>query len=134
MLNHSSTFITTLSENYNPTLSGELNADNNTIYFTPQTITGDGTTTLDLRRGNKINFTFGEQNETFVFTDPGGACNITIKLEQDAVAGGRTITWPGSITWLNDTAPTLLTATGATDIVTLYYDGSNYWGSYGAFV
>ena len=49
-----------------------------------------------------------------------------LKIIQDG-SGSRTITWPATVKWPNGTGPTLSTAAGAVDIVTLYYDGTNYY-------
>jgi hypothetical protein len=48
--------------------------------------------------------------------------------------GGFTATWPTSgvsVKWVGGTAPVLSTAAGAIDIVSFYYNGTNYYGSYG---
>ena len=46
---------------------------------------------------------------------------------QDSV-GSRTATFPASVKWAGGTAPTLTTtATTGTDILTLFYDGTNYF-------
>jgi hypothetical protein len=100
----------------------------NTIGFTLQTATGDGTTTIDWTNGNKFKFTFGAQNETFTFTAPSNPCSLTLILVQDGT-GSRTATWPASVLWAGGTAPTLSTAANAVDIVSFIYDGTNYYGS-----
>ena len=100
-----------------------------TIGFLIQSATGDGTTTVDWRHGNKFNFQFGAFNETFTFTDPDEPCNLILKLTQDSV-GSRTVTWPASVKWPGGVAPTLTTtATTGVDIISLYFDGTNYYGS-----
>lgn len=42
-------------------------------------------------------------------------------------AGSFTVTWP-TIKWAGGVAPTLSTAVGAEDIITLYYNGTSYYG------
>lgn len=44
--------------------------------------------------------------------------------------GSYTITWPVSVLWSGGTAPTLTTTVGKTDIVTLFHDGTNFYGTY----
>jgi hypothetical protein len=57
---------------------------------------------------------------------------ITLILRQDAT-GSRTVTWPGSVSWVTGTAPTLKTAANAVDVITLFtVDGGTTWG--GAYV
>ena len=111
-----------------PELSQELNAGLNTIGFTMQTATGDGTTTIDWKLGNKFKFTFGAFNETFTFTAPTNPCAVQLILVQDGV-GSRTATWPATVKWPGGTAPTLSTAAGAIDIISLVWDGAAYYGS-----
>lgn len=65
------------------------------------------------------------------FGAPAGPTNLVLKVTQGGT-GSYTITWPGTVKWPNGgSAPTLSTAVGAIDIITLYYDGTNYYGSYG---
>ena len=95
--------------------------------FTQQTATGDGTTTVDWTVGNKFYFTFGAFNEVFTFTAPSNECNLLLVLEQDGV-GGRTATFPVTVFWAGGVAPTLSLGVGDVDIITFYYDGTNYFG------
>lgn len=69
-------------------------------------------------------------NCTFTFVDPNGPTNMLVRLVQDAT-GGRTVTWPASVKWPGGTAPTLSTAANAIDIVSFYFDGTNYYGQAG---
>jgi hypothetical protein len=64
---------------------------------------------------------------TLTFASPGAGMTAKLKLTQDGT-GSRTVTWP-TIKWAGGAAPTLSTAAGAIDIVSLYYDGSAYYGS-----
>ena len=118
-----------ISEDTTPQLGGEMDAGAHSIGFTNQTATGDGTTTIDWKLGNKFAFTFGAFNEIFTFTAPTKPGNFLLKLVQDAT-GSRTATWPATVKWPGGTAPTLTTtaATG-TDIISLYWDGTNYFGT-----
>lgn len=115
----------------NISMSGELGAEfdagDNTIGFTQQSQTGDGTTTIDWKLGNKDFHTFGSQNETFVFTAPTNPCNILLVLKQDST-GSRTVSWPAAVKWTGGTAPTLTTAANSIDIISFYYDGTSYYG------
>lgn len=114
-------------EDTTPELGGEMDAGAHTIGFTQQSQTGDGTTTIDWKLGNKDFHTFGAQNETFVFTAPTNPCNILLVLKQDST-GSRTVTWPAAVKWPGGTAPTLTTAGNSIDIIAFYYDGTSYYG------
>jgi len=114
-------------EDTTPQLGGELDAQAHSIGFTQQSATGDGTTTIDWKLGNKFYFTFGAQNDTFTFTAPSKPCNLILVLKQDGT-GSRTATWPVSVKWAGKVAPTLTTDGNAVDIISFYYDGTNYHG------
>jgi len=49
-------------------------------------------------------------------------------LKQDGT-GSRLATWPAAVLWPDGTAPTLSTGANDIDIVSFYYDGTNYFGN-----
>jgi hypothetical protein len=120
--------LASIVQDTSPALGGELNAGANSIGFTMQTATGTGATTINWKLGNKFKFTFGAQNNTFTFTAPTKPCSLTLMLIQDSV-GSRLATWPASVKWPGGTAPTLTTTANAVDIISILYDGTNYFGS-----
>ena len=65
---------------------------------------------------------------TLTFSNPIAGANYGIKITQGGV-GSYTITWP-TILWANGTPPVLSTGVGKVDLVNLYYDGTNYLGSW----
>lgn len=97
-------------------------------YFDAEVDNGNSGTekTIDWTAGNKQKITLTD-NCTFTFTAPSGVCNLILKVVQDGT-GSRTITWPSSVKWVSGTAPTLSTSANAIDIVSFYYDGTNYFG------
>ena len=107
--------------------TGELDMNAGSVGFTLQSTTGDGTTTIDWKLGNKFKFTFGAQNETFTFTAPTNPCTLMLTLIQDAT-GSRTVTWPATVKWAGGIAPTLTTTANARDKVALDWDGAQYDG------
>jgi len=111
-----------------PVLEGEMNAGANSIGFTLQTATGDGSTTIDWTDGNKVKFTFGALNETLTFTDPSYSCAVQIILVQDSI-GSRTITWPSGIKWAGKEEPELSTDPDSEDIISFVFDGTSYYGA-----
>ena len=56
----------------------------------------------------------------------GGA--YLLKVVQGATPG--TVTWPVAVKWGAAGTPTLSNVTGKIDIINLYYDGTNYYGTY----
>lgn len=82
--------------------------------------------TIDWTAGNKQKSTLTD-NVTFTFTEPAGPCSLILKLVQDA-GGTNTVAWPADVLWAGGTPPTI-TATGdAIDVVTFYYDGTDFYG------
>jgi len=122
------TGISNIVEDTTPELGGELNAGAHSIGFTLQTDSGIGEKTIDWKLGIKFKFTFGEDNVTFIFTAPSNPCNLLLMLVQDG-NGSRTITWPITVKWPAGTKPTLTTTGNAVDIITFFWDGTNYHGA-----
>jgi len=120
-------FLEDLVDDTTPDLGGELDAGVHSIGFTLQTATGDGTTTIDWRLGNKFRFTFGSQNDTFTFTAPTNPCTLMLTLIQDGT-GSRTATFPATVKWAGGIEPTLTTTAGARDKIALDWDGTQYDG------
>lgn len=85
------------------------------------------TETVDWGNGNHQAVTLDE-NLTFTFIDPAGPGGFTMKLTQD-VTGTNTVTWPASVLWEGDVAPTITVTGDAVDLVSFYFDGTNYIGS-----
>ena len=84
--------------------------------------------TIDWNNGNKQRSTLDE-NVTYTFTDPPGPANLVLRIIQDAGAG-NTVTWPASVEWEGGTAPTISAGSNAIDIISLYHDGTAYYGSF----
>lgn len=120
-------FMTDLVDDPDPDLGGEMDAGAHTIGFTLQTDTGTGEKTIDWKLGNKMKFTFGAGNVTFIFTAPTNPCTVMLTLVQDGV-GSRTITWPATVKWPGGIAPTLTTTANARDKIALDWDGTQYDG------
>jgi hypothetical protein len=89
--------------------------------------------TLDPSTANVFDVTLTAACTISLGTTPSGqACAITVILRQDAT-GGRTVTWPGSVSWISGSAPILQTAASAVDVVTLFtVDGGTSWGGIAA--
>ena len=85
--------------------------------------------TIDWTLGNKALVTMTD-NATLTFTAPSSACNVVLKVVQDAT-GSRTITWPAAAKWIGGVAPTLSTAASSVDIISFFFDGTNYYGAAG---
>ena len=65
---------------------------------------------------------------TLTFANPIAGANYQLEITQGGT-GSNTITWP-AIKWQNASSPTLSTGVGEIDIISLYYNGTSYFGSY----
>ena len=100
------------------------------VYFdaeTANTIGNGATGAIDWTVNQKQKVTITGTGITCNFTNPPGPCNLTLKVVQgdgsDVIAN-----WDGDIKWPSGTAPTLSTGNGAIDILSFYWDGTNYFG------
>ena len=87
------------------------------------------TTTLNWNSGNVQTITLASGNNTFTFSNPIAGGRYLLELKQPASGAAGTVTWPATVKWSGGAAPTLTTTNGQTDIVTLYYNGTNYAAS-----
>jgi hypothetical protein len=83
--------------------------------------------TLNWNNGQKQVITLTGNITSLTLTAPSGVGNFLLRIVQDAT-GTRTITWPSSVRWAGALAPVLSTAANAVDIITFYYNGTNYYG------
>lgn len=88
--------------------------------------TSSGTKNIDWNNAQKQYVTLGA-NTSFTFTAPPGPCNLLLRLVQDGT-GGRTGSWPASVKWPGGTAPTLSNGANSEDIVSFFYNGTDYYG------
>lgn len=82
---------------------------------------------IDWRTGHFHKLTLTD-DAVLSFVAPPGSCFVQLILIQD-VSGSRTVTWPASVLWPADTEPTLTTTGGDADLVSFFYDGTNYWAA-----
>lgn len=96
----------------------------------PTALTDGTTITWNVTTSSNATITIGATGRTLTITNPVAGEYYTVKVVQDAT-GSRTITtWPTGIKWAGGAAPTLSTAANAIDIISFYYDGTNYFGTY----
>lgn len=116
-------------------MSGDINFNNNdineikTATFNGEVDNGNSGTskTIDWTAGNKQKITT-TGSCTLTFTAPAGACNLLLRIVHEASATAYTYTWPGTVKFPGNTDPATTNTSGAVDIVSLYYDGTNYYG------
>jgi len=94
----------------------------------PQTISGiGGTVNIPFASGNIVELTLIAST---ILTFTGHVVGTYIFEIIQGGGGSYTITWPASVKWSGGTAPTLSTTVGKTDIVTLFHDGTYFYGTY----
>lgn len=120
-----------LVEDVTPELGGSLDCLNktiikaNTVTFNGEVAnTGVGAQTVDFATGQKQKFTITGAT-TITLDPPAGVGNFQLKL----INAGSSITWGTTILWVGGVEPTWSGA--GTDILTLYYDGTTYYGMAG---
>lgn len=85
------------------------------------------TYTLDWNDGQNQLITLTGNITTLTLTAPSaGVGKFLLRVVQGG-AGSFTITWPGTVLWPLGTAPTLSIGVGDVDIVTMYWNGTNYY-------
>jgi filamentous hemagglutinin family protein len=113
-----------------------LNAENfdvtnvKTVTFNQEFNNGNSTATatVDWTKALKQQITINAATATLTFTAPAGVSNLLLRVVQDAT-GGRLVTWPATVKWAGGAAPTLSTAANAVDVVSFFYNGTNYYGT-----
>jgi len=97
---------------------------------TVQTLSDGATITWTVANGGNAKVTLAGTGRILAIPDPTAGYTYTIEITQGS-GGSKTITtWPTGTTWATGTAPTLSTTAGDIDVVVLYYNGTNYRGTY----
>ena len=118
-------------------MPNSITRDHHNFYRTASFIVQSGTDTVSINwtLGNKYHLLM-ENNSTVTFaTNPTNPCNLLLKVQQGN-GGSKIITWAvtsGTIYWpgggiLDTDKPTLTTDDDETDILSFYFDGTNYFG------
>lgn len=96
-----------------------------------QTLTDGATVTWNHNLGLNAKVTLGG-NRTLAMSNPVSGSYGTLRVIQDAT-GSRTLTLPAGSKVINGGAGaiTLTTTANAIDVLTFYYDGTNYFWTYG---
>jgi hypothetical protein len=106
------------------TFQGDVKAKTYTL-TNPSAVNSTSNTTLDLSSGNVLELVL-ISNTNLAFTNPKVGTYI-IKIKQDAT-GNHLLTFP-TIKWSDQSAPTITAAANATDLITLIYDGTDFYAS-----
>lgn len=127
--------IESVSEDTSPTLGGDLSGGNfqvsnvkmtdyKEVIYTSGTTTG--TITPDVANGNVQSITLTGSITFNAFSNPEEGQSLTMIIKQPSSGGPHTLT--SSMSFAGGTN-TLSTANDAVDILTVLYDGTNYYAS-----
>ena len=87
-----------------------------------------GTVTVDFNNSNVQTLSLTSSISTLTKSNPIDGAVYTFQITQ-AGSGSYTIAWGTDVKWPGGTPPTLSTAVGAVDYVSLVYTGTNYYGN-----
>lgn len=113
------------------TMAGSLSLGGNELQnFTEQIVTATTGASYDIDWAAATLFELTLDNSpTITFSNLASGRSITLVLIQ-AGGGSQTVSWPASVDWPGGTAPTLSTAAGAVDVLTMFVrnDGTTVLG------
>jgi hypothetical protein len=118
-VNSAVTFNKSLTITKNLTVSG-----NTTLAATSETVTAVSALVIDCSTANYFTKTIANATNTFTFSNPPATGAFVFTLELTLTSGA--VTWPVSVKWPSDTAPTL--STGKTSLLTFVTsNGGTRW-------
>ena len=91
-------------------------------------VSAGATLTLNWNNGLSQGISLTVATCTFTLINPVTGRAYVLRLIQDGV-GGRQVSWPINVKWPGGTAP-ILSGISKVDLINLYYNGTNYYGSY----
>ena len=96
------------------------------IQYATTAISSTSTTNFDLSRGNVIQVNLATSIAEITFTNEAVGTYL-IKFKQ--TVGSKTVNFPDTWLWSGGAEPVVSATLGRTDIVTLIYDGTNYYAA-----
>jgi hypothetical protein len=101
----------------------------NKTYYSPLVSDGNTSTaiTIDWSLGNEHSVTM-TGNCTFTFSNPQSGMRLVLVVYTGA--GSFAATWPGTVKWPGGVAPVISVGASKTDVLSFFYDGSNYLGAF----
>ena len=96
------------------------------IQYSNTAISSTTTTNLDLSRGNVLQVDLTNSITSITFSNVGIGTYL-IKFKQ--TVGAKTVVFPNTWLWSGGAEPVVSATLGRTDIVTLIYDGTNYYAA-----
>jgi len=101
------------------------------IYPQPSALVpSGGTQTIDFALGSIATLDLGSASGDVGVTLSNPITGITYRILIIQGATARDVVWPASVKWPQGQKPIITETNDAIDMVTLYYDGTNYFGSW----
>lgn len=89
-----------------------------------------GTLTVDWSAGQKHTVTLNASPGTIAFTAPPGIGNFMLVIKQGSPNTNTMAGWPATVKWPGGVAPVITTGASKVDVLSFYWDGTNYWGQF----
>jgi hypothetical protein len=98
---------------------------------TPQALTDGATVNWNVTNGGNAVVTLAAAGRSLAISNPVSGYTYTIRIIQGS-GGNKTITtYPVTTKWLNGLPPSYSTSAGDMDIISFYYEGGVFYGSWG---
>jgi hypothetical protein len=85
---------------------------------------------VDWNDGNRQTLDLGSASGDVDISLSNGLAGASYMLKIIQSSIFRSVTWPANVKWPSATPPTLSTAEDSVDIISLYYDGTDYYGDW----
>lgn len=106
------------------------NASSSGNAYAIQSLADDDTIIWNGTGGDNSSVLLEGANRALSITNPVQGHTYRIKIKQDSTGNKTIANWPSGVLWPSGNPPVLSTAPEAIDMVTLYYDGTNFFGDY----
>jgi hypothetical protein len=92
------------------------------------TVSTNTTKAINFTTGNRQKVTLSNSGTvTFTFTPPSGPCSVTLFVSHSTTAVSRMWSFPATVKWANGLVPTPSRTAGKADIISLLWDGTNFY-------
>lgn len=88
------------------------------------------TVSMDFNNSNVQSVTLANGSNSITLANGKAGGRYLLELKQPASGAAGTVSWPGTVDWGAAGAPTLTATNGKTDLIALYFNGTNYAASY----
>ncbi|MFT3676805.1 MAG: hypothetical protein QM781_13005 [Chitinophagaceae bacterium] len=98
------------------------------VNATVQSLKDSSTVVWNINNGINGSVKLRGANRELSIQNPITGYTYQLKVEQDSTGGRNISQWPAGTRWVNGVAPVFTSLPNSIDLVSLYYDGANYYG------